>query len=85
MPVMTLNLDGDGAFEDWKDLDMIHLGNEAPPIRVTVLPGGMASGKPSVAFGFRLPDRRVVVAETSLALFLSAADVMKAKYGDPRT
>jgi hypothetical protein len=43
------------------------------------------SGKPSVALGFELPDGRWVLAETSLALFLTAAEALRARYGDPRT
>lgn len=63
---------------------IIHVGEEAY-IEVGGLPGGMASGKPSVAFCIPLPDGRVVIAETSLALLLTAGDALKARYGDPRT
>jgi hypothetical protein len=45
----------------------------------------MVSGKPSIAIRLDLDDGSSVVAETSLALFLMAADAFKAKYGDPRT
>lgn len=55
------------------------------PIGVTGLSGGMASGKPSVALRIDLDDGSSVIAETSLALFLTAADALKARYGDPRT
>jgi len=51
---------------------------------VAVLEGGMDSGAPSVAFRFDLPDGKVVFAQTSLKLFLSAADLFKVKFGDPR-
>lgn len=54
------------------------------PIGVTGLAGGMESGKPSVALRVDLEDGTAVVAETSLALFLTAADALKARYGDPR-
>lgn len=54
------------------------------PIGVTGLAGGMQSGAPSVALRVDLPDGTAVIAETSLALFLTAADALKAKYGDPR-
>lgn len=44
---------------------------------------GTAADKPTVLIG--LDDGDVVlVAETTLALFLTAADALKAKYGDPR-
>jgi len=42
----------------------------------------MASGKTSVAFDIPLPDGRHVLAETSLELFLAAADALRARYGD---
>lgn len=55
------------------------------PISITGLAGGMTSGKPSVSFVFVLPgSEEWVFAETSLALFLSAADALKAVHGDPR-
>lgn len=63
--------------------DVIHLGADAS-IEIGALPAGMASGKPSIAFGFALPDGRVVLAESSLQLLLTAADAFRAKYGDPR-
>lgn len=62
---------------------LIHLDGTAP-IDVGALPRGMRSGEPSIAFCFRLPNRKVVLAETSLRLFLTAADGFKARYGDPR-
>ena len=43
---------------------------------------GMASGKPSVAFRFDLDDGRVVVAQTSMRLFLLAADMCRARFGE---
>lgn len=46
-------------------------------LTVTSLAAGMGSGKPSVAFVFDLPDGRYVFAETSLALFLAAAQALK--------
>lgn len=49
------------------------------------IPQGMASGAPSVAIIIPLPDGSVVFAETSLALFVSAADVLRAAYAPPST
>lgn len=68
--------------EEWR---LIWLGNNAKPIQVTGLDGGMVSGNPSVAIRLDLPDGKTVIAETSLALFLTAADALKSRYGDPRT
>lgn len=50
--------------------------------------GGMAkgteSGKPVVMIGVKLADNDYLVAQTTLSLFLTAADALKAKHGDPR-
>jgi hypothetical protein len=87
MPSLKIILDGDGAFPEFEYLReqgrLIHLGEDAE-ITVTGLEGGMDSGDPSAAFIFMLPDGKSVFAETSLRLFLSAADALKTRYGDPR-
>jgi hypothetical protein len=44
----------------------------------------MKGGAPSVAFRIDLEDGRTVIAETSLKLLLTASDLFKARYGDPR-
>jgi hypothetical protein len=82
-------MNGEGA---WPDLEgkigsaaVIHLGNDAQPIKVSVLEGGMSSGKASVMIRLDLPDGRTVLAETSLALFLTAAKAFEAKFPDTLT
>lgn len=89
MPVMDLHLDGIGEGA-WPDLHekavrgaVIHLGNGAPPIGVSVLEDGMASGKPSVALRLELPDGRTVVAETSWALWYTVTTTIAARVGAP--
>jgi hypothetical protein len=86
MPSLHLILDGEGAWPDLAKAEavVIHLADDAV-VAVAGLAGGMQSGKPSVAFRIDLPeDGHIVLWETSLALFLSAADALKARYGDPR-
>jgi hypothetical protein len=71
----------------WPDLAGMQdrLVHTTEPLRLTILDGGMTSGLPSVAIRLDLPDGKVVIAETSLQLFLTAADALKTtKYGDPR-
>lgn len=84
MPTLAIKLDGDGSYPDLarRAADVIHLGEGAPPIGVTALAGGMASGRTSVMLRLDLPDGRVVLAETSVRLFLLAADALRARYGD---
>jgi hypothetical protein len=55
--------------------------------RITIIgamPAGMTSGNPTIAVFAETEHGRVVFAETSLSLFLMAADAFKARYGDPR-
>lgn len=75
MPDMKIRprVDETGGFDEVQGVGLdkiVHLTNT---ITVGSLTSGMESGKPSVAFCFTLPDGRVVVAETSLALFVAAA------------
>lgn len=51
---------------------------------LTGLPDGTARGRPTVALFITLPDGKAVLWETTLTLFLTAADALKAKFGDPR-
>lgn len=44
---------------------------------------GTVQGKPVVMIGIER-EGKVIVMQTTLALFLTAADSLKAKYGDPR-
>lgn len=77
MTTITLHY-GDGMLAG-ADLDrLIHLGNDAPPIRLGMLPDGMSSGKPSVAIAITLEDGRVVLAETSYALLKAAINFFDA-------
>lgn len=86
MPALNIVLDGDGAFPDLIDRrwdDVIHLGNDAPAITVTGLAGGMMSGRPSLMLRLDLPNGKVVLAETSWALFHAAHAAFVAKFGVP--
>lgn len=84
MPTIRMIMDGDKAWEDLRgrEGDVHHLANDAPPIQVAVLAGGMASGLPSVAIRIDLPNGQFVIAETSARLFCSAARSIEAKYPD---
>lgn len=84
MIALEIHLNGDGLGRDLKDTPerIIHLGNDAPPIHISVLDGGMRSGKASIMLRIDLPDGKVVLAETSLALFLTAAKAFAAKFPD---
>lgn len=68
----------------WPELNPADVLQTSRPIGLTCLPGGMVSGAPSVALRIDLEDGRTVIAETSLALFLAAADTLRSVHGDPR-
>lgn len=78
---LELKLDGDGCWPDLakaqEDGLLIHLAGK--PIEVALLKGGLASGAHSVAIRLDLEDGRVVMAETSAALFLAAADGIRGR------
>lgn len=90
MPSLTMIIDGDKCWPDLANSDgtgvndkVINvMGPSAKPIQIALLDNGMQSGRPSVTFRIDLPDGRVVLTETSLRLFATAAKVFAAKYPD---
>lgn len=72
--------DGDGQFAQLRN-KVVH---QVQDMSITGLQGGMVSGAPSVALIIPLDDGSFVFAQTTLKLFLTAADVLKARHGDPR-
>lgn len=80
--IISLKLDGDGAWPDLMDRGVIHLGDDTE-IGLCVLPKGMTSGRPSVAFRLDLPDGQVVVAEASWRVLAVAVQGIAARYGWP--
>ena len=86
MSTLDLRLDGEGA---WPDLarkitagKVIHLADDAT-IGLSALPGGMQSGRASVAWRFDLPSGRTVLAEMSLRTLHAAVSAIVARYGEP--
>lgn len=65
------------------DKSMIHLGDDAEVV-ISGLRDGMTSGKPSMAFGFVLPDGKPVLVETSWRLFAMAFHAFAAKFGEEK-
>lgn len=78
----ALKLDGDGAWPDLKGKigteAVVHVG-DGSHVELALLRAGMTSGASSVMFRFDLPDGRVVLFETSLAIFTTAAAALAAK------
>lgn len=60
--------------------DVVHIGNGGT-IQVASLEGGTTQGNPSVAISVKLPDGKVLLAETTLALLASTARALCAAHG----
>jgi len=78
MPVLKIELDGEGKFPQLQGKKVHKAGIEV----VTALPGGMSSGRTSVALLIPLDDGSYVFAETSLANFQMAAAALTGRYGN---
>lgn len=48
------------------------------------VPDATERGLPGVVLAFELDEDTAAVMQTTLALFLTAADALRARYGDPR-
>lgn len=83
---VDIHLRGDSC---WQDLHKIRdAGNlvwltKPKLLAFARLPGGMQSGKSSVSIRIDLPDGKVVVAETSMRVFLSVADAFRGADAGP--
>lgn len=76
MPSLQIHLDGDGVWPDMTP-DKIIKGDL---IGVSALAAGMDSGRASVSFRVELPDGKIVFCETTMRLFLNAANVFRTRY-----
>lgn len=79
MPHIDLRLNGEGALFGIPAEQILEADPEQP-LMILGLESGMRSGAASVAICFKLPDGHTVFVQTSLALFVSAADALRAKY-----
>lgn len=77
---LDIHLNGDGCWADLADQPF----EEADLVSVALLQAGTTFGKPSVSFRVETADGNVFIAQTTLALLLSACDAFKACAGDPR-
>ena len=76
---LSIHARGDACWEDLQSrTEQLIWLNSGAGLAIARLPRGMASGRSSVAIRVDLPDGRVVVAETSMALFLACAGAFMA-------
>lgn len=72
----VLNIRANLELDPWTDIkpgDVANWGQDAVIERAGLLPNGTAEGRATVAILVRLADGQVVLAETTLRLFLTAA------------
>ena len=81
MPNIDIRLSGDGAIPEMKEAAEAGKVHRTDNFILSALPAGMKSGRTSVAICVELPDGQWVFAESSLRLFLAAADALRARYG----
>lgn len=74
MPTMKIETRGDGCWPDLAEKEVIMVED----FSAATLPHGMSNGSASVSFRIDLPDGRVVLAQTSAALLLILAEVVRA-------
>ncbi len=74
MPIIDLNLHGDGAWPDVKEGAYIDAGTT---IKVIRLRGGMTSGEDSLAIRLDTPDGVVTVAQTSVAAWKAVCSALE--------
>lgn len=79
MVQLSIYLDANGMLQD---IDKDKIIDVKAPVRVGVLDRGTVQGRPSVGIAFTLPDGQTVLAQTTLRLFLQAAKVFTAEYGE---
>ena len=75
-------LEQDEHWSDLLDKDVIYLGNEASPIEIVAMPGGMASGKTSISMRLDLPDGQTVIIETALYELANAVQKLQERFGE---
>jgi len=81
MPIIKLRLDGEGAFSDLLGRDNSDIIQRKAPFTVAALARGMKSGHPSLAIRIDLPEKKVLIQETSVAAWLAVARALEAKFG----
>lgn len=89
MIALNILVDGDGCWPDLhpdaKPKKKIHdMMQGRGNLTFAGLPAGTTGGLPTVTIRIDL-DGSVVLTVTTLALLLTAADVLRARHGDPRT
>jgi hypothetical protein len=80
MPILNIICEGDNCWPDLANHPGLHalMGNNSPPIGMALLPFGTVSGQPTVCIRINLPDGKVVLTETTLALLDQAVSIFHA-------
>lgn len=75
---LEIQMDGDNCWPDLADREW----EAARLVSVAVLPHGTSEGRPSVTLRVETEDGRVMLAQTTLRLFETAARAFAVKYPD---
>jgi hypothetical protein len=87
MPELVMHIEGDGCWPDLAERqgDVVAIKDDNP-IEIATLRGGMQSGRASVMIRLNTPEGKIVLAESSLALFGAAVKGFESAAGvDPDT
>ena len=78
---ITLNLE-ETPWHDLRDNPKLFpaMGETVKDLRFGALPNGTVEGMPTVNICFELPDGRIVLTETTMRIFCSAARAFEARY-----
>jgi len=80
---LQILFDGDGMAQDLADRGVaMREPKFGTSLRVGVLRRGTREGRPTVAIVAELEDGTAVLLQTTLRLFLAAADAFRARHGD---
>lgn len=69
---------GDDIWPDLKGDNFTFVGEGAKPIQVAVIPEGL---RHRVHLRIDIPGEKSIVVETSLRLFIGAADILESRFG----
>lgn len=78
MATFEIICNGENCWEDLKGQDFVFLGEGAKPVEIAVLKDGL---RHRLHMRIDLPDRKTVVVETSLRLFIGAAATLQRQIG----
>lgn len=78
MATFEIICNGENCWDDLKGQDVVFLGEGAKPVEIAVIKDGL---RHRLHMRVNLPDGKAVVVETSLRLFIGAAQTLQRQVG----